>query len=396
MRVCFEIWVVRNEGKLYVGKLLAVQDRMAANSTLPEPRRASGLMQGAARQIIKRLSRPDAPARQFDAQAVERALRQHFAAFGQSVMPVHWFGGVVDAHANLIRFRRELTDWFASNYAMWKQARRSAAAAMLGRNADPYRYEAWRNAQREGERAIWEADGPARQASDAAWREARRKLAMGAGPLYQSGIRMHCAADIVAEVVGCVSGLDVFDDAASRELIDVWSPWLDAYEAGLLLYAVRPGAIVCVPRPSLKVVAGLLHRHDGAAVEWPGADRYWFWRGVEVPRLVIEDPQSINVATIIMEENPIVRRCMTERMSADRLLQAAGGELIADDACGKLWHCWFGGLHAIAEVENGTVGWNGSRRRYFLRVPPQLRTAREAVAWTYGMTAHEYEFVART
>jgi hypothetical protein len=369
---------------------------MEANSTSREPRRAWDLMQAAARQIIKRLSRLDEPGRQYDAQTVEQALRRHFAAFGQSMMPVHWFGGVVDAYASLIPFRHELKDWFASNCAMWKQARSAAAAAMLGRDPNPDKYEAWRNAQRGGERAIWEADGPARQASDVAWREARRKTAKGTAPLYQSGIRMHCAADIVAEVVGCVSGLDVFDDAASRKVIEAWSPWIDAYEAGLLLYAVRPGAIVCVPRPWLSIVAGLLHRHDGPAVEWPGADHYWFWRGVEVPRRVIEDPQGITVATIVEEQNPVVRRCMTERMSADHLLGAAGGELVADDACGKLWHCWFGGLHAIVEVENGTAGQNGSRRRYFLRVPPQLRTAREAVAWTYGMTTHEYELVART
>jgi hypothetical protein len=33
---------------------------------------------------------------------------------------------------------------------------------------------------------------------------------------------------------------------------------------------------------------------------------------------------------------------------------------------------------------------NGSRKRYFLRVSSAIRTPREAVAWTYGLTAEQY------
>jgi hypothetical protein len=44
----------------------------------------------------------------------------------------------------------------------------------------------------------------------------------------------------------------------------------------------------------------------------------------------------------------------------------------------------------IVEVMNGTPEVDGSRKTYWLRVPPWVRTAGEAVAWTYGMTADEY------
>lgn len=36
------------------------------------------------------------------------------------------------------------------------------------------------------------------------------------------------------------------------------------------------------------------------------------------------------------------------------------------------------------EVVNATAEPDGSHRRYFLRVPPRTRTARQAVAWTFG------------
>ncbi len=41
-------------------------------------------------------------------------------------------------------------------------------------------------------------------------------------------------------------------------------------------------------------------------------------------------------------------------------------------------------------MENGSLEPDGSRKRYFLLVPPTCRTAIEAVAWTYGLTAEEY------
>ena len=39
---------------------------------------------------------------------------------------------------------------------------------------------------------------------------------------------------------------------------------------------------------------------------------------------------------------------------------------------------------------NGTAEPDGSFRHYVLQGPPTMRTAREAVAWTYGLSDHEY------
>jgi hypothetical protein len=48
------------------------------------------------------------------------------------------------------------------------------------------------------------------------------------------------------------------------------------------------------------------------------------------------------------------------------------------------------GSWTAVEVANGTPEEDGSRKRYFLRVPSRMRTAREAVAWTYGLTDDQY------
>jgi uncharacterized protein DUF6745 len=48
-------------------------------------------------------------------------------------------------------------------------------------------------------------------------------------------------------------------------------------------------------------------------------------------------------------------------------------------------------------VINATPETDGTRKHFFLQVPPNLRTPREAVAWTYGMRPEAYaNLVVRT
>jgi hypothetical protein len=44
----------------------------------------------------------------------------------------------------------------------------------------------------------------------------------------------------------------------------------------------------------------------------------------------------------------------------------------------------------MVEVVNRTREPDGRFRHYWLRVPPTMRTAREAVAWTFNMPAERY------
>ena len=67
--------------------------------------------------------------------------------------------------------------------------------------------------------------------------------------------------------------------------------------------------------------------------------------------------------------------------------------ILHEDDFGRLWD---GGLDAggqpirAVQVVNATPEADGSFRHYFLRVPPDVHTAREAVAWTFGLEASEY------
>jgi hypothetical protein len=68
--------------------------------------------------------------------------------------------------------------------------------------------------------------------------------------------------------------------------------------------------------------------------------------------------------------------------------------LVRQDDFGKLWTLGpglDGEPMRVVEVVNRTPEPDGSYRHYFLRVPPSVCTAREAVAWTFGFeSAHQY------
>jgi hypothetical protein len=44
----------------------------------------------------------------------------------------------------------------------------------------------------------------------------------------------------------------------------------------------------------------------------------------------------------------------------------------------------------MVKVINSTAEPDGTYKEYFLRVPPDVSSAREGVAWTFGLEPHEY------
>jgi hypothetical protein len=140
---------------------------------------------------------------------------------------------------------------------------------------------------------------------------------------------------------------------------------------------------------------GRLHSSDGPALAYPDGFVIWADHGVAVPEWLVTAPQSLAVEHIDAEENTEVRRVMVERFGAERLVREGGAKLLHEDATGRLWRREFERERwvdpvVMVEVVNSTPEPDGSRRTYFLRVPPGTRTATGAVAWTFGMSEHEY------
>lgn len=149
-----------------------------------------------------------------------------------------------------------------------------------------------------------------------------------------------------------------------------------------------------VPRPLAVHVDRHMRLHSpaGPALSFADGWRLFAWKGVIVPEGVIEDRASIDGHAIARQADPVLRRCMLEIMTPERFISEGEATCVASDDCGRLWRRRWpnGDVWAAVEVLNGTPEPDGSIKHYYLQVPPGVRTAREAVAWTYGLTELRY------
>ena len=141
---------------------------------------------------------------------------------------------------------------------------------------------------------------------------------------------------------------------------------------------------------------GRLHCVDGPALRYPDGWSAYCWKGVRVDPSYLEQPEQITVSTIDAIIDPVERNCLIDIMKPERFIQCGGAARVCEDETGVLWRRSWSyrgsiiGSWAAVEVMNATAEADGSHRHYFLRVPARMSTAREAVAWTYGLTPEQY------
>jgi hypothetical protein len=143
---------------------------------------------------------------------------------------------------------------------------------------------------------------------------------------------------------------------------------------------------------------GRLHGGDGPAIAYSDGLALHCWRGMPVPADLIGRLDQLTVERIHAEQNLELRRVLTERYGLDRYLRDAGATRVGADETGVLWRLPVDGDEPLVMVEviNSTPEPDGSRRRYWLRVPPTTGSAREAVAWTFGLAPEGYRPVRQT
>jgi len=190
---------------------------------------------------------------------------------------------------------------------------------------------------------------------------------------------------------------------------------LAAYEAACSAgwWYPHPDFVVVTERPTATHIERIgpdgpgshqLHRADGPAIEWDGADPWglYFWHGANVPQWVIMDP---SVERIREEPNVEVRRAAIERVGWEEFATQANLSLV--DECDdpgnpgqtvKLYDVprdTWGMDVKILVVTNGSLERTGTRRRYGLAVPDNFVKALDAVAWTAGESPEEYSQTLR-
>jgi hypothetical protein len=101
---------------------------------------------------------------------------------------------------------------------------------------------------------------------------------------------------------------------------------------------------------------------------------------------------EVTVERVLDEKDPDVQRQLINDYGVGRFRYDARATPIDHDRFGTLWRIQLrdGPPLLMVEVVNSTPEPDGTRRRYNLRVPPRMRSALEAVAWTFRLTHREY------
>jgi hypothetical protein len=141
-----------------------------------------------------------------------------------------------------------------------------------------------------------------------------------------------------------------------------------------------------------------LHCENGPAIAYPDGWGVYAWKGVRVPEKAILAPQTLTTGEIDMETSAEIRRVLLERFGWERYLIESGTQPVHKDRFGVLYRRELPDDEPLVmvKVKNSTPEPDGSFREYFLRVPPAMRTAQQAVAWTFAMEQEEYKPMEET
>jgi hypothetical protein len=125
---------------------------------------------------------------------------------------------------------------------------------------------------------------------------------------------------------------------------------------------------------------------------------YDLGHGEEGYSLTLNDIAAISddLISILLEPNLENRRLMLERFGWEQFLSQIGAESCSwDDEYGVLYRTNIsdqdGNPIKIVCVTNSSPEPDGTFKDYYLFVPPQVTSARQAVAWTFGLKTSEYK-----
>lgn len=138
-----------------------------------------------------------------------------------------------------------------------------------------------------------------------------------------------------------------------------------------------------------------LHSMTGPAVKFSDDFSIYSWHGTAIPGDWIENPDDLTPEIALMQSNTEQRRAACEILGWTKIIQKLGGKTIdlnPDPSIGELLELELpgSGRERFVKVRCGTG------RTFAIPVPPDMQTALQAVAWTYGLSEEEYKPEVRT
>ncbi len=134
------------------------------------------------------------------------------------------------------------------------------------------------------------------------------------------------------------------------------------------------------------------HNDNGPFARWRDGAELCCVHGTRIPSWILATPEKITVEKIEAESNTSVRRVMTDKYGTARYLIDSKAQVIATDDFGTLYRKEVPGDEAIVmcKVIDHSPDESGTIPEYFIGVPPDMKTPKQAIAWTFGKKEDEY------
>lgn len=137
------------------------------------------------------------------------------------------------------------------------------------------------------------------------------------------------------------------------------------------------------------------HCADGPSHRWRDGWELYFWRGTRVPKAWIMDKANVSAASVLSWPNIERRRAGCEILGWDKVLGSLPHRVIDKDPEAQI-----GTLLEIdlpdSPGERFVQVLCGTGRTFMIPVEKSAKTALEAVASTYGLSAKDYKLEVRT
>lgn len=131
-----------------------------------------------------------------------------------------------------------------------------------------------------------------------------------------------------------------------------------------------------------------LHREDGPALTYSDGFGVWAIHGVRVPEKVVMAPETLTMQEINAERNAEVMRVMIERVGAGKYMEEMGAKAVGEPFHGSQLYEMELSIPgqdetitmARVRAVNSTPEPDGTSKIYWLKVPPGMSCAQEALA----------------
>jgi hypothetical protein len=173
---------------------------------------------------------------------------------------------------------------------------------------------------------------------------------------------------------------------APPELTELTAAWREVRDSVGMFWVLKD-VCVATPLPRIRLdERRRLHCETRPAVLYPDRWGHYYLHGVAVHKDLVLHPEKLTAHDIDRHRNAEVRRVLIERYGQERYLRDLGLQIIDQDEFGVLYrkHVEDDEPYVMVKVVNATPEPDGTYKDYFLRVPPDMQTARQAVAWTFG------------